>query len=266
MSLKRSILFPCLSPIVLAPLFALLLVSLGAYAQSADDVIAKYVEAMGGKDKMQSIKSVYQEGVAVMQNGAEIDSKIWKVNNKLYRQEISFGMGNVVIIVTPKQGWSSNPRNGGAFTAMTDEQVKAAQPQLDCAGPLVDYAAKGNKPELLGKDTVGGKECYKLKLTLAPGQYITYSIDTKTYYILRETRKGAGLFGGGGGGGRHGGANGGAGADAEFNIDFSDYQKTPDGYIFPFTIITGGFGAKTSIEKLEVNKPVDDATLSKPGN
>jgi hypothetical protein len=259
---KKSILYPSLSPVVLAPLLSLLLVSLGAFAQSADDVIAKYVTAMGGKDKLESIKSVYQEGVAVMQNGTEIDSKLWKVNSKLYRNEISFGMGNVVIIATPQKGWSSNPRNGGAFTAMTDEQLKAIQPQLDCAGPLVDYAAKGNKPELLGKDTVNGNECYKIKLTLATGQYVTYSIDVKTYYILRETRKGGGMMGGGGGG-RRGGA---AGADAEFNIDYSDYQKTPDGYIFPYTIIAGGFGAKTSVEKLEVNKPVDEATLNHPGN
>jgi hypothetical protein len=176
-------------------------------------------------------------------------------------------MGNVVIIATPQKGWSSSPRNNnGAFTAMTDEQLKSLQPQLDCAGPLVDYTAKGNKPEMLGKDTINGNECYKVKLTLASGQYITYSIDAKTYYILRETRKGGGMMGGGGGGGGRGGRGSGAGADAEFNIDYSDYQKTADGYIFPNTIIAGGFGAKTSVEKLEVNKPVDEAALSKPGN
>jgi hypothetical protein len=263
MNHKRSILYPSLSPIVLAPLFALLLVSIGAFAQTADDVIAKYVTAMGGKDKLQSIKSVYQEGVAVMQNGTEIDSKVWKVNNKLFRQEISFGMGNIVVIATPQKGWSSNPRSGGTFTALPDEQLKTLQAQMDCAGPLVDYAAKGNKPELLGKDTVNGNECYKVKLTLASGQYITYSIDVKTYYVLRETHKASGMMGGGGGR-RPGGASG--GADGEVNIDFSDYQKTADGYVFPYTIIAGGFGAKTSVEKLEVNKPVDEAALSKPSN
>jgi len=261
MNPKRSILYPSLSPIVLAPLFALLLVSLGAIAQSADDVIAKYVTAMGGKDKLQSIKSVYQEGVAVMQNGTEIDSKIWKVNGKLFRQEISFGMGNVVVIVTPQKGWSMNPCSGGSFAAMPDEQVKNLQSQLDCAGPLVDYAAKGSKSELLGKDTINGNECYKIRLTLASGRAITYSIDTKTYYILRESYKGGGMMGGG----RRPGGNGGGG-DGEINVDYSDYQKTADGYVFPYTIVTGGFGAKTSVEKLEVNKPVDEAALSKPSN
>lgn len=249
-----------LRPILLSAAFLLIIAAPRAKGQTVDDIIAKHITALGGKEKLQSIHSVYIEGVAVMQNGTEIDSKTWKVKDKFYRQEISFGMGNVVIIVTPQKGWSSNPRTGGSFQPMTDEQVKALQTQLDPAGPLVDYAAKGSKVELLGKDTVGGKECYKLKLTLASGQDITYSIDPQTYYVLRETRKGGGMMGGGGGGARRGNGNG------EFSVDFSDYQKTTDGYIFPYTIVTGSFGAKTSVEKLEVNKPVDEATLSKPSN
>jgi len=228
-------------------------------AQTAEEIIAKHIDALGGKEKLQSIKTIYMEGVAVMNNGMEIDTKTWKVKDKLYRQEISFGVGNVVIIVTPDKGWSSNPRSGGAFTPMPDEQLKNMQPQMDPVSPLVDYAAKGGKVELLGKDTAAGKTCYKLKLTPASGHDITYYIDAQSYYVVRETRKGGGMMGGGGGQGRRD-------PNAEFNIDLGDYQKTPDGYIFPNTIIVGGVGAKTSIEKLEVNKPVDEEKLSKPGN
>ena len=231
-----------------------------AKAQTADEIIAKYIDAMGGKDKLLSIKSVYMEGVAVMANGMEIDSKSWRVKDKLYRQEIAFGsMGNGTVIVTPTKGWTANSRTGGTFTAMPDEMLKMMQSQLDPAGPLVDYAIKGNKVELLGNDTVGGKTCYKLKLTYPAGNYVTYFIDAQSYYILREARKGGGMMGGGGGGGRRD-------PNAEFKIDFGDYQKTPDGYVFPYTIVAGGFGAKTSVEKLEINKPVDEEKLAKPGN
>jgi hypothetical protein len=260
MNLKRFILFSCMSPILIVSLGVSLLASQGAFAQTADDIIAKYMDALGGKDKLLSIHSFYQEGVAVMQNGNEIETKTWRVQGKLYRQEISFGAGNVVVILTPKQGWSSNPRNGGAFTAMSEEQVKSQQLQLDCAGPLVDYAAKGYKAELAGTDTVNGQECYRVKLSSGSSPaVISFSIDKKTWYCLRAVFKGISM-GGGGGGGRRGGA------DGEFRLDFADYQKTPDGYIFPFTIIAGGFNAKTSIEKIEVNKPIDEASLSKPAN
>jgi hypothetical protein len=268
---KRLVLFSCMSPILIVTLAVSLLASQGVFGQTADTIIAKYIDALGGREKLLSIHSVYQEGVAVMQNGNEIDSKTWKVQGQLYRQEISFGMGTVVIIVTPTQGWSSNPRTGGEFKEMTPEQLKNAQVQMDPVSPMVDYAAKGGKAELLGKDTVNGNVCDLVALTLSGGNTIKYSIDEKTGYMLRESFKGGGMMGGGGrrggngGGGNGGGGNGGgAGADGEFHVDYSDYQKTSDGYTFPFTIIAGGYGAKTSVEKLDVNKPVDVASLSKP--
>lgn len=239
--------------------FILLAAGVHLQAQTADEIIAKYIDAMGGKDKLQSLKSVYMEGVTVMGNGTEVDLKAWRVKDKLYRQEISFGMGNVVVIATPTKGWISSPRSGGTFTAMPDEALKALQPQMDLAGPFVDYAAKGNKVELQGTDTVsGGKKCYKLKVTFANGEEVTYYIDAQTYYVDRESRKGGGMMGGGGGGRRD--------PNALLNIDFSDYQKTSDGYVFPNTIVTGGFGAKMSVVKLEVNKDVDVDKLSKPEN
>jgi hypothetical protein len=230
-----------------------------AKAQTADEIIGKYIDALGGKDKLLSIRSTYMEGVAVMKNGMEVESKIWRVKDKLYRQEISFGsMGSAVTIVTPTKGWNSNPRTGGAFTAMSDEQLQKNQPQMDPAGALMDYAAKGSKVELLGQDTVGGKTCYKLKLTLASGNFITYYIDTQTYYVLRQGFRRDALSGGGGAGRAP------ADPNAEVHLDFSDYQKTPEGYVFPFTIVAGGMGAKTSVEKLEVNTTVDVEKLGKP--
>ncbi len=263
--MKIKNLYSCLLHFCL-PLF-LFTISLAAIAQTADDIVSKHIEALGGKDKLNSLQSVYLEGVSVMANGTEVDSKIWRVKDKLSRQEISFGMGNVVIIVTPKQGWRSNTRNGGNFEAIPEEQLKAMQMQLDLAGPFVDYASKGYTLELLGNDTLNASPCYKIRLTTQSGTSVIYFIDAKTYYIVRETRKGSGMFGGGGhrGNGGGNGAGGTGNADQTYNIDFSDYQKTPDGYILPYSMVIGG-GSKTSFEKIEVNKPVDDAKLSKPGN
>lgn len=71
-------------------LYCLLLCLVAApaiHAQTVDEIVDKYVAALGGKDKLKSIRSVYQEGVAVMQNGTEIDSKLWKVQGKLFRNE-----------------------------------------------------------------------------------------------------------------------------------------------------------------------------------
>ena len=233
-----------------------------AFGQTADDVIGKYVEAMGGADKLKSITSVYMEGVAVSPNGAEITSKTYRVQNKLYRQDIDFGMGSFTMIVTDKEGWFSNPRNGGAFEPFPAEAVAAQQHEMDCQGALLDYAGKGHKAELIGKETIDGMECYHIKLTLKSGRIINYFIENKNWYIIRTSAKQTGgMFGGGGGGGRQGG-----GGDAEVNTNYSDFKKTADGYLFPMTISRAGMGGRdmsTSIEKIEINKAVD-AKLFKP--
>src|SRR5215207_1854142 len=213
-----------------------ILASIAGYSQTIDEIISKHVEAMGGPEKLKSLKSVYMEGVAVMQNGNEIISKIYKVQDKLVRREIEFGMGSVTMILTDKEGWASNPRTGGAFEALPKQAVEGQQLELDIAGPLVDYAMKGHKAELVGKETIGTTEAYKIKLT-------------------PKTVKG-GMFGGGQGRGNQA-------ADAEVNINYSDYKKTPEGYVFAYTVSMGNSGNNMNYEKIEVNKPVDEK-LYKP--
>jgi hypothetical protein len=219
-----------------------------AISQTVDEVIDKYVEAIGGKEKLNALQSIYMETVSVMQNGNEMTSKMWKVNNKLVRREINFGMGSMTSVITEKEGWNSNPRNGNKFEAVTPEALRMQQVEMDCAGPLVDYKAKGHTAELLGKEDVEGTECYKVKLTLKSGRDLTYFIDAKTYYIIRMKTKGGAGMGGGRGGGNQ---------DQEFIMDYSDYRKTPEGYVFPYATTRVGMGAATNIEKIEVNKPVD---------
>lgn len=243
-------------------IFTLLGILFSAGAQTADDVVAKHVEAMGGLEKLKSIKTVYFEGVAVMQNGFEITSKTYRIQGKLYRTEIDFGRGSFTSIVTDKEGWFTNPRNEGAFEPLPAEGIKAQQDELECTSALVDYTTKGHKIELVGKETIEGNECYNLKVTLATGKIVNYYIDNKNWYVVRKSAKGrGGGFGGGGGGGRRP-----EGEEVTVAIDYSDFQKTSDGYIFPMAISRPGMGGspmKTIVEKLEVNKEIDPK-LSKP--
>ena len=122
-----------------------IVISLGAAAgraQSAQDIVNKYLLAMGGKEKLQSVNSLYQEGIAVLENGTQLSSQSWRIYDRVFRQEIVMPAGKIVIIVTPKQGWSAGPGTGGVFKPLTDVQFKSLRPEIDPGGPLVDYAAK----------------------------------------------------------------------------------------------------------------------------
>ena len=230
--------------------FVLLLVFVQfAHAQTVDDVLDKYMTAMGGKDKLLGVNSLFTQGVSVMGNGTEITNTTYKVQDKLFRNDIDFGMGTMVTIVTPDKGWRSNPRNGGAFEPMTAEGLQASLYQMDCAGPLVNYAAKGHKAELMGKETIEGAECYKIKLTTKAGKEIMYWIDSKTSLISQSSQKG--------------GMGGGRGADTELVFTYKDY-KAVDGIQFAYSVsTTGGFSGTMTYEKIELNKPVDEK-LYKP--
>jgi hypothetical protein len=230
--------------------------SFAVAGQSVDEVLSKYTEALGGKEKLSALKTIYMEAVAVRPNGDEVVTKTWKSHNQGMRREINFGMGNITSIVTDKEGWSVNPRSAGKFEPMPAEMVQAQQGELDCTGPLVDYAAKGHKAELVGKEDVNGVSCHVVKLTTKTGREVTYYIDANTYYIARMKTKGGGM-GMRGGGGNNPNAQGAPPQDREFITDFSDYRKTDDGYVFPWTTTIVGMGASSNIEKIEVNKPVD---------
>ena len=234
-----------------------------AMGQTVDEVVTKYTEAMGGKEKLAAMKSIYMEAVAVRPNGDEVVTKTWKVQNQAMRREINFGMGNIVSIVTDKEGWAQTPRSAGKFEAIPAEMVQAQQGELDCAGPLFDYAAKGHKAELLGKEDVNGVYCHVVKLTTKTGREITYYLDPNTYYVARMKTKGNMGMGGMRGGGNNPNAQGAPPQDRELVTEYSDYRKTEDGYVFPWTTTIVGMGASSNIDKVEVNKPVD-MNLFKP--
>ncbi len=218
-----------------------------AQGQTADDIINKYIDARGGKDKIKAVQSLYMEGSRQMM-GNEIPVKITIVAGKLYRTDFEFSGTNYYTIVTPTAGWSFTPRSPSVETIPAD-RLKTMQGQLDLAGALIDYASKGNKVELLPKSTVNGNDNNNIKLTMPDGKSITYSIDVKTN-LLTETRTMASGMG-----------PDGKSVEREVITDYSDY-KAFDGILFPQTIAnpgTGQGGGSTTFDKIELNKPVDES-------
>jgi hypothetical protein len=59
--------------------------------------------------------------------------------------------------------------------------MDAASAQADLDGYLIDYAAKGNKVELVGTEKVEDRDTYKIKLTLNSGKSMQVWIDSQTF-------------------------------------------------------------------------------------
>lgn len=239
-------------------LFSLLIVASFSFAtvkaqtaNEADDIINKYVEAIGGVENWKKVNSVVQTGTMMVQ-GLNLELVVSTLHNKGMRQDIiAMGMTNYMIL-TPTEGWRYFPIQGQqAAEALTEDDVKDGQDGLDVQGSLVDYKAKGHTVELLGKEDVDGTECFKIKLNLKSGKTETYYIDPKTYLVVKSTRVMK--------------ANG---QEAEMSTGYSNYQKLTEGITVPMSLsipLGPGMNADFSISKFEVNKAIDEA-IFKPSN
>lgn len=209
------------------------------YAQTADEIVAKHIEAIGGADAWKKINSMVTTGTIKI-NGAEIGVNQTVLNGKGSRQDISAMGMNGYTIITPAAGWNFMPFQGQkAPEPITADDLKEAQDELDVQGSLVDYKTKGHTIEYLGTDDVDGVDALKLKETLKSGKIETIFLDPKTYYIIRVIAKQK--------------ANG---KEVDVTTNLSNYQKLPEGIMVPWSI--GLPFGELVISKVEINKPVDE--------
>lgn len=225
--------------------------SVAASAQTVDEIINKHVEAIGGKDKLNNMKSLYIESdMEVMGNQAT--STITTLFGTGSRSEIDFNGQKIINCITAdKGGWTINPL-AGQVTAenMPEGQANASKPQLYPGGILLDYAAKGNKVELAGQEDINGVKAWKLNVTTKEGANLTQYIDPNTWYIIKTVTK----------------LNMG-GQDIEQGVTFSDYKKTDYGFVAPHSSaieLPQGMILNVSVKKIEINKDIDPKIFDKP--
>jgi len=236
------------------PLLTLALVALAAplTAQTADEIIAKYLTNVGGMDKIQAVTTLRRTGKVVLGGGFEagvIEES--KRPNKL-RQEFVFQGMTGVNAYDGKTGWKIEPWQGKKDPeALSEEEMKQIVEDADFDEALVNYRQKGNKVEFAGTEQVEGTDVYKLKVTLASGDLRYYYMDTDYYVpikidIKRMIR----------------------GAEQEFETTLGDY-KAVAGWYLPYSIETTRKGSedtqKITFDKIEANVPVDDGRFAKPG-
>jgi hypothetical protein len=216
------------------------------WAQTADDIIAKHIDAIGGKEKLSGITAVRMENtMQVMGNDAPSTTTI--VNGKGFRNESEFNGQKIVQVYTDKGGWMINPMSGVTEPQpLPEEQYNAAKDQIYVV-PFLGYATRGSKAELVGQEKVGAVNAYKIKMTGKDSSATTYYFDPATYYILQAVRSGEMM-----------------GQQMEVTTSYSDYKKTDYGWVVPQAMevsFGGQFSITAKVNKVEVNPTVDAAVF-----
>ncbi len=228
---------------------AALLMSVAASAQTADEVVAKYIAAKGGADKLAALKSMRMSiDMSVMGQALSTTSVV--VSGKGTRQDVDAMGQTITVAFDGTQGWTINPMMGSSDPQVLPAEANGSMAdQMNIGGPLLNYKEKGNTVELVGKEKLEGKDVYVLKLTKKDASTSMHYIDASTYQDAKVVAKVKA-----------------DGQETEVETFYSDY-KTVDGYTFPFSTETTvpQYGRmKMTTTKVEINPVVDEMIFKMP--
>ena len=168
--------------------FSLVFLSTQLNAQTADEIIGKYITAIGGKDKWSQVKSMKVNGYIEVQ-GIKINFTQQAVHETGVRVDAEFQGQKIIDITTPTMGWSQNPFGGkSTLQPISGEELQQKLDELDIQDEFVDYATKGSSVEFIGKDEEDGNEFYKIKMVTKNKNETVYFFDVNTFLIYKEEK------------------------------------------------------------------------------
>jgi len=222
-----------------------------AGAQTADELVAKNIQAKGGLEKIKAIKTLRTRGRLNQGGFTAVVGQELKRPGMLRSTFTVQGM-TAIQAYDGQTGWQISPFQGRKDPELLGEDdLRDLVEDADIDGPLVDYKEKGNTVDYLGHDTVDGDDVYRLKCTLKNGDIVDYYLDPDSSLEIRTERQ---QFI--------------RGAVRERQTDLGSYKPVA-GVMFPYAIESGpknnpSVRAKVTIESIEANVPIDDAEFKMP--
>ena len=220
-----------------------------AAAQTVDELIAKSIEARGGLEKLKAIQSIRMTGKMTM-GPMELPMVIEMKRPRSFRADITVQGTAAVQAYDGTSGWGISPMGTGQAEALPAEEAKEMADQADLDGPLVDYKAKGNQVELVGKEKAEGSDAWKLKVTKKDGDVEYYFLDADSYLPVRVEAKRTIR-----------------GTEIEGESTIGDYKEA-GGFLWPYSIQNGAKGRpekqSITVQKIDVNPVIDDARFKMP--
>lgn len=165
-----------------------LVVASAGWAQTADELITKNLTARGGAKKLRSIRTMKLTGT-ISFGDATSPIAVQVRRPSQIREDFKVQGNDVTRAYDGSTGWQSekagDQTKAEALTAGDADNIRE-EAENAIEGPLLDYARKGSKLEVLGRDKVDGKPVYKLKITTHMGTSITQFLDAASYLEIHE--------------------------------------------------------------------------------
>lgn len=206
----------------------------------ANEVIAKYIQAIGGKENLLNIQSLTIEGNSEGGDfGIEMPLRMHIKNPGKNKMEIAIMNQKMVRATDGEIAWAVNPfvGTGEARQIPQFESDKRNNVLYTFAKNLIDYKERGYKATYLGKISYKGNKVHHLRLSAELSED-EYYIDARTYYLLM--------------------------AKVDFNKNFYDDYKKVGSILFPHSIETEKDDFHIKVERVILNDTIDDAEFMMP--
>lgn len=224
-------------------------------ALTADELIAKNIEARGGAAAIAAIESIEMNGKLVIAFGDfKIDLGYRQINARpsFYRSEATVQGLTQIQAYNGSEGWKVDPFQGRRDPdKMGADEAREMARSADLDGPLVNAMETAKNVTYLGTEDVDGTEAHKLQLDLKDGDTQIVWLDPDYFLEIRVLTQSQYR-----------------GALQESETDLGDYEKVNDVY-FPFSIESGQKGQpkafKLVIDSAKANVEVDTNQFQFPG-
>ena len=226
-----------------------LCITAAATAQTAEELVAKNLQARGGVEKIKAVNTLKMAGKVYV--GINADFSQEQKRSNMIRQNFTVQGMTEIEAYDGSVGWKISPFEGRKDAEMLGEDdMRDLVEDADTDGPLVDYQAKGNKVEYLGHDLVDGDDAYKLKVTLKNGDVVYYYLDPDTYLEIKMEKQ---QFI--------------RGSVRESEELLGSYKQV-SGVYYPYSMEAGSKGgsdhARYTIDSIVVNTPIEDSYFKMP--
>ena len=211
-----------------------------AVGQTAESIVQKHVDAIGGLTALKAVQSLRISGQLVMGGGqSEVPFQaVWKAPNRSWVQYSLQGQ-KVMEGFDGTAKWIQNPfLSPGAFPANLDDTAAATEETALFEDSLVNFKEKGSAIELVGRE----EGSFKIKVKLKSGHLQTVFVDATTYLVTKVDKPG------------------------QTSMVPGNF-KTVAGIQIPTSVqvrLNGRVGMELQIDKTEVNAAVDDAIFQMP--
>lgn len=202
---------------------------------TAEQVIQKYVDALGGKDKLKAIKSQKTVMSAETPMGAIAMTIVQKAPNMFYQ---AVNAGGMMVMETKFSGEAGMMVQMGQQQKIEGEGLEQMKMQARMF-PEANWESLGYTATLKGAENVNGENAYRIEVETASGQKYTDYFDMDTFLKIRTI----------------------ATADGQtVTNDYSDYKEV-DGIKIPYTMVVSGampFPLQMKVTEVTFNGDVAD--------